>query len=267
MTYRMLKLLTVLIPPMIIGGFEFIRHSFLLPYLSMDAGNVLITILTFFLSYWFAAWMFRTIDRINQRLNTEQARRAVYEERERLAQELHDNIAQTMFFLKVKLKQGQLEEAATAVNEMDQHLRQAIFNLRSSPDDGISLVHRIQKWLAEWSALTGVEVQQQVQLDPEYFTPGEEVHLFGVIQEAFTNIRKHSRATSASLHLDAVSGRWTLRIGDNGCGIADEQMASQKYGLRMMRERANRLGAELDIRSLPGGGTELVISAARRGIA
>lgn len=108
MSYRTLKIIAILLPPLLIGGFELIRHSVLLDNLSMDVGNYLITILTLIISYVFTTWMFKNIEENNQRLTAEREMRAVYEERERLAKELHDNIAQTLFLLKVNLKKGKL---------------------------------------------------------------------------------------------------------------------------------------------------------------
>ncbi len=77
---------------------------FLLDVLSMEAGNFYMTLLTLLLSYLFGTWMFGRIQSMNVKLAEEQAKRAVYEERERLAQELHDNIAQILFFMNVQLK-------------------------------------------------------------------------------------------------------------------------------------------------------------------
>ncbi|MBO8164183.1 MAG: sensor histidine kinase [Brevibacillus sp.] len=264
MTYRSLKWLTIFLPPLVIGGFEFIRHDFLLDYLTMEAGNYLITLLTFVLSYLFATWMFRTIEQMSARIAEEQARRAVYEERERLARELHDNIAQTLFLLNVKLRRGYLEEAKTAVAEIDQTLRQAIFNLRASPEESMTLTARITKWLDEWSAMTGIEVQQDLTVPDQYFSPVQEVLLFGVIQEAFTNIRKHADATKASLYFAAERRGWRLTIRDNGRGIEPTDLSSHKYGLSMMKERATKLDAVFAIGKDETGGTTLTLSGRGR---
>ena len=63
--------------------------------------------------------------------------------------ELHDDLAQTLFFLNVKLRQGDIEEAKAAVSEIDNSLRQAIFNLRTPPEEGTSLEQRIHTYLRE----------------------------------------------------------------------------------------------------------------------
>lgn len=257
MTYRILYWLTVFLPPLIIGGFEFVRHDFLLPYMSMETGNVFITLLTFLLSFLFATWMFRTIERMNARLVEEQARRAVYEERERLARELHDGIAQSLFFLNVKLKQGHLDDARIAVSAIDNHVRQAIFNLRSLPEEG-SLEQRLEKWLGQWSALSGVDISHELRVMDNFFTPAEEVQLFGIIQEAFANIRKHAKARQSWIRLTTEEPRrWVLSIEDDGVGLPLTETETKKYGLAMMRERAKQLNAVIDIRQRTEGGTTI----------
>lgn len=210
MSLRILKLFTVLLPVIIIGGFEYIRHEFLLNYLTMEAGNTAITIITFLLSYLFASWMFQSIERINEKLTAGEARRAVYEERERLARELHDDLAQTLFFLNVKLKQGHLEEAKAAVSEIDNSLRQAIFNLRTPPEEGAGFQQRIHIWLQDWHMVTGIELQEKLEIKENSFNSAAEVQLFGIIQEAFTNIRKHSKATEAMIELEASPESWHI---------------------------------------------------------
>lgn len=265
MTYRTFYWLTVLLPAIVIGGFEFVRHDFLLPYISMEIGNVYITLLTLLLSFLFANWMFRTIEKMNAKLVEEQARRAVYEERERLARELHDGIAQSLFFLNVKLKQGNLDEARIAVSAIDNHVRQAIFNLRSLPEEG-SLEQRLEKWLAQWNALSGVEVTHHIQVRDNFFTPTEEVQLFGIIQEAFANIRKHAQARHVSIQLTTrETGNWLLVIEDDGVGIAKESQDSKKYGLSMMRDRAKQLQADIQIAKGAEGGTIIRLESRKGG--
>ncbi|USG63801.1 histidine kinase [Brevibacillus ruminantium] len=266
MSYRVFYWLTVLLPPIVIGGFEFIRHDFLLPYLSMEAGNVYMTILTLLLSFLFATWMFRKIDRMNAKIVEEQARRAVYEERERLARELHDGIAQSLFFLNVKLKQGQLEDARGAVSAIDNHVRQAIFNLRSLPEEGSTLAQRLEKWLVQWYSLSGVDLTHEIDVPDGFFSPAEEVQLFGVIQETFANIQKHAEAKHAWLTLKAEpTGTWFLAIEDDGVGINPECSQANKYGLKMVKERAKQLGSSIEIALRRNGGTSIRLAFDRGG--
>jgi nitrate/nitrite-specific signal transduction histidine kinase len=264
MTYRTLKMFTVLLPTVLIGGFEYIRHEFLLDTLTMEAGNLYITLLTLVLSFLFATWLFNKLQRISDSLAKEQAKRAVYEERERLAQELHDGIAQTLFFLNVKLKQGKLDEARAAVSSIDHQVRQAIFNLRALPEESASLKLRLQKWLDEFTTMTGIETTLKFELQDDHFAPCDNVHLFGIVQEAFSNIRKHSGAKHAFLSLSATqNGGWEMIIKDDGRGMKLPEDRRRSYGLAMMEERAQKISAIMDIREAQGGGTELVFTSTK----
>ncbi|TXK85630.1 sensor histidine kinase [Paenibacillus sp. N3.4] len=233
----------------------------------MEAGNFTITLITLLLSYLFASWMFQSIERSNEKLTHVEARRAVYEERERLARELHDDLAQTLFFLNVKLKQGHLDEAKAAVSEIDNSLRQAIFNLRTPPEEGSGFEQRIHKYLQDWQLAAGIELQENLDIEQQRFSSVEEVQLFGIIQEAFTNIRKHSMATEARIDLCARPSGWRLQITDNGCGLQQSKAKSKKYGIELMQKRAMELGATFVLHSKEIDAsqqvTELLVTAER----
>lgn len=265
MKYTLFKWFTILLPTFIIGGFEYVRHEFLLDSLSMEAGNAYITIFTLISFYLFATWMFGRIESTNNRLAKEQAKRAVYEERERLATELHDNIAQTLFFLQVKLNKGQTEDAKSMISDINHDLRQAIFNLRSLPEEGTELEERLLKWLDEWSMISGVELKTNLSLNGHRFTSAEEVLLFGIIQEGFTNIRKHAQARNAELHLLVQKEGWVLKITDDGIGPVERKEKSSHYGLAMMKQRAQQLGAHFQWNPRLRGGTEVVVACRKGG--
>ncbi|MEH7248017.1 histidine kinase [Neobacillus niacini] len=257
MSYRTLKFFSIFIPTVLIGGFEFFRHSVLLHNLSMTAGNFWITFLTLIISYIFSTWMFRAIDLKNQRITKEREMRAIYEERERLAKELHDSIAQTLFLLKVQLKKGKPDEAGALVNSVDSHLRQAIFNLRISPDEHISFSKRIKYWLDDWSTVSGIDLHTDITSKESYFTPAEVVQLVGIIQEAFTNIRKHAEASSVNFTLQTSDSHWEMVIEDNGKGFRLTELPANKYGISMLKERADRIKADLEITSEELVGTKI----------
>lgn len=259
MSYRIMKLFTVLIPTLLIGGFEFFRHSVIHHQLSMETGNYLITILTLIISYTFASWMFKTIEMKNQRITKEREMRAIYEERERLAKELHDSIAQTLFLLKVYLKKGKSEEADSLVNSIDTQLRQAIFNLRMNPAEQVNLSNRIQNWLEDWITVSGIDIDSDIRVNDGYFTPAEEVQLFGVVQEAFINIRKHSEANSVIFKFHTSNNKWVLIIEDNGRGFNIDEIGSNQYGLAMLKERSEKLNCSLEIDTKVNQGTKIIL--------
>lgn len=259
MSYRNLKLFTILIPTILIGSFEFFRHSVFLHYLPMETGNYLITILTFMISYAFASWMFSTIEKKNQKITKEREMRALYEERERLAKELHDSIAQTLFLLKVHLKKGKIKEADSLLQSIDTQLRQAIFNLRMDPAEYINFSNRIQNWLEDWCTVSGIDIETNISLIDTYFTPAEEVQLFGVIQETFTNIRKHSGANFVLFKLDISNTGWEMKIEDNGRGFNFTEIGSNQYGIAMLKERSDKLEAYFKIDTELNHGTKIIL--------
>jgi signal transduction histidine kinase len=85
-----------------------------------------------------------------------------------------------------------------------------------------------------------------------------QVEMYRLCQEALTNIAKHARASQAEIYLQHDATTVEMRIGDNGRGFNPEQTLSGHYGLGMMRERAEAIGAELTIASRPGQGAEIV---------
>lgn len=264
MSNHTLKIFTALIPTLLIGGFEFFRHSVLLHNLSMDTGNYLITIITFIISYAFATWMFRKIEKKNQRITSEREVRVIYEERERLAKELHDSIAQTLFLLKVHLKKGKVDEAGSLVNSIDTHLRQAIFNLRIPPDEKVNLSNRIQNWLKDWSTISGIDVQTEMNIKDGDFSPTEKVQLFGIIQESFTNIRKHSEANSVYLKFHIDDHGWKLVIEDDGKGFNISDIHSNQYGISMLKERSESLESSFEIDTKLNQGTKIILRGKRK---
>src|SRR5690606_27321937 len=91
------------IPTLTIGVWEFVRHEYLLPYISMEMGNVLAPVVVFLVTMVFLTQLFRMIERHQEELNQIRALQAVLEERERIARELHDGIAQSLFFLSAQI--------------------------------------------------------------------------------------------------------------------------------------------------------------------
>ncbi len=247
MSNRYLKLFTVLLPTIIIGSFEFIRHGFLMPYLTMEAGNFVIVLVTLVLSYLFSNWMFNLIEANNAKLSAEQSKRAVYEERERLARELHDNIAQILFFPQCEAQDGPYRRSPFRhLGDRQPSAAGDFFNLRQPPDSEVKFQDRLHKWLEEWSLVAGIEVEREIGITDRTFTSSEEMLMFGIIQEAFTNIRKHSGAENARLTLTGTAGSWELTIEDDGIGLERPGSANQ-YGISMIRKRAGDLQADFNI--------------------
>ncbi|HEX6137957.1 MAG TPA: ATP-binding protein, partial [Casimicrobiaceae bacterium] len=89
---------------------------------------------------------------------------------------------------------------------------------------------------------------------------GDEVQVFHIVQEALANVHRHANATRARVTIDQAGDRYEICVEDDGLGMAtdtsgDDRTRSEHYGIAIMRERAQRLGGELTLRSVAGAGT------------
>lgn len=196
---------------------------------------------------------------------------AIVEERNRLARELHDSVKQQAFAVSAQLaaartKLGQhpgdaeehLLAAETLMDEIRRELAQLIHELRPVALQDRGLAPALRDWSAEWSRSSGIPVEISVQ--GERGLPLEvEKALFRIVQEALSNISRHSRANNASVHLRYSPTGVLMCIRDNGQGF-DANLPGDGIGLRSMRERAESLSdGRFTLRSIPGSGTEIEV--------
>lgn len=191
---------------------------------------------------------------------------AVLEERSRLAREIHDGLAQTLAFLKMEAARMQGYVAKGEVGSVDRTLqacyrtlsdayldaRQAIDNLRRVPDEGFF------DWLhvtaTDFETLTGMTVEFSSQEFDYSFPAPVKAQLMRIVQEALTNIRKHAQACTVSISADMHEWEVVIEIRDNGRGFSPADVQTSQYGLRSMRERAESIGAEIQVISAPDAG-------------
>lgn len=208
----------------------------------------------------------------NQRLYREVEYKAGLAERTRLAREIHDGLAQTLGYLKLRTAQiinwmqsGSGERAEDALIELRQQLDDAYVDAREAID-GLSIdmtngdfESLLKDIYGEFRALAGIPIQAGPTPEIE-FAPEVQLQLLRILQEALGNIRKHASATRAAVEWE-VDHHWvTLRIEDDGCGFEPDEVAPiSRHGLRIMRERAELLGADFRLISGSGQGTEIQI--------
>jgi len=197
---------------------------------------------------------------------------AVGEERAMLARELHDSIAQSLSFLKIQaqllrsaIEKQQPQQIAATLNELDEGLRESIgdvrellvhFRTRTNQDD---IQAALQQTLQKFEHQTGIPTRLQVQGDGLQLPADVQVQVLHVLQEALSNVRKHANATHVSL--DVVKGQhWHFVVRDNGQGFEVGASRGETHvGTRIMRERAERIGAMVGIESTPGQGTTVTL--------
>ena len=192
----------------------------------------------------------------------------VIQERNRLAREIHDGLAQTLAYLKLQTAQMQralgqndltalknlLNQNYSALADAYLDARQAIDNLRLTPQQGIS--HWLEQAASDFEHLSGIPVRQSLGVVPAEIPTEVQAQLIRIVQEVFSNIRKHAHAKQAWIVLKEWEGDLVLEVGDDGQGFqADDVPGLSQYGLRGMRERAELIGADFQIASRPGEGT------------
>ncbi|GIP21565.1 sensor histidine kinase [Paenibacillus sp. J22TS3] len=276
MSYRQIKWIILIVPSIIVGLWEFVRHQFLIPYISMGLGNFITPVILFVVSVTLLYRLFALLERVQEELNVERAHKAELEAREQLARELHDGIAQSLFLLSVKIDkaerqmtqagaEGGLDELRKTVHEVNRYVRQSISNLKypgdRSEDGQVTMGHRVGH-LAEEAQ---VHAQVSWNLDEDGFTAREQVELLACIREALFNVRKHASASRVIVNGEGNRQAWHVDIRDNGTGFRNKSYLEDrdKYGIKIMRERTEEMGWNLSISSEEG--STLVRIESRKG--
>ncbi|KNH15550.1 histidine kinase [Priestia megaterium] len=262
MNPKQIKWIILLLPTVTIGLWEYIRHSFLLPYLSMEMGNILAPCLVFAVTIVFVSRLFMTLEKIQEELKEERSKQAAALEREQLARELHDGIAQMLFLLSVKL--NKFEKKNSVENDEDyqkikqtlKHIhedtRQAISNLKqpySSPV--LSWKEVIRQYLEELKHYHVIDVHFNWDIDETYLSSKEKVELFACIKEAVTNVIKHAQTEEVWIYGEETPSGWVCRIIDRGIGLDIKKEQTKKgYGLQIMKERAKDMNWSFELKRI-----------------
>jgi PAS domain S-box-containing protein len=211
----------------------------------------------------------------NARLYGEIQSLAVAQERQRLAREMHDSVAQSLSLLHLqiaKMQEGQaaadsrltasLRDMTKITENAYDELRQSIYGLRTMVSRGLGWVATLDEYLHEFTTRTGIKVTLETADGlPAELPPVTEVQLVRIVQEALANVRKHAGTDHARVQLQPTERSVRVTIEDDGCGLQPEASTAIKqrhFGLEIMRERAESLGGQLAIESTPGHGTRIV---------
>ncbi|MBV9770858.1 MAG: hypothetical protein JOZ32_14890, partial [Bryobacterales bacterium] len=200
----------------------------------------------------------------------------VLEERGRLAREIHDTLAQGFVGISsqldavaltlsghLDLARSHLELARKMVRHSLTEARRSVMDLRASALEGHDLPAALSEAAPQWTAGSPVAISVDVEGDSRPLPEETEQHLLRIAQEAVTNAVKHAHASEVRIHLEMVGRKLSLRVADNGKGFEQDEAFSEiggHFGLLGMRERAERLGGELQLHSEPGQGTEVAVT-------
>ncbi|MEU1464858.1 sensor histidine kinase [Streptomyces sp. NPDC005727] len=210
------------------------------------------------------------LERLEQERATSSARAlfAQEAERRRIAQELHDEVGQSMTAILLALKRaadqageplrGELHQMQEITRESLDEVRRLVRRLRPGVLDDLGLVSALTSLTEDFAAHTGLQVQRRFDADLPALEPETELVLYRVAQESLTNAARHAEADRVVVALQQAEGRVELAVTDDGCGI---EAAREGAGIRGMRERALLIGARIDITPAPGAGTQVRLTA------
>jgi two-component system, NarL family, sensor histidine kinase DegS len=210
-----------------------------------------------------------------QDLNQRQAMiRAKEEERKRLSREIHDGPAQVLAnaiigleFIERSLRQSELTSGAPAVGEVERikssmrdglsEIRRFIFDLRPTMLAQRGLIGTVEHYVNTYRTFLPEEISLALPPSAPVITPEQELTAFRVMQESLQNVHRHSQATRCSISIDIEDEHFIVEVEDNGRGFDPSSVKIQARGgsgIIGMRERAEVIGARLDVESSSGRG-------------
>lgn len=195
--------------------------------------------------------------------------RAAEEERKRIARELHDETAQTLaaLLLRIRVARGRpgaepllplLDEMRSEIGEALEGVRRFARGLRPPALEELGLAPALESHARALAEATGTEIALEAAALDGMLSPEAELALYRIVQEALSNVVRHADARQVSVRLAVGRGAVVATVEDDGRGFtATEEMRSEGGGLGLfgMRERAAYLGGAVEIRSQPGSGT------------
>lgn len=212
----------------------------------------------------------------NARLYDETRQMAVMEERNRMAREIHDTLAQGFSGIILQLEaaeqaigsdlpalQRHLNQARSLARKSLAEARRSVWNLRPQALEQRPLAEAIKQETDKFTQSTGVKVKLNILGEKRDLPPEIEAGILRILQESMTNVRKHAKATEVEVNISFNDSMTELTVRDNGVGfkpktsteISEGKKKSDTFGLISMRERARGLGGTFEVQSRAGKGT------------
>ncbi|GAA1568029.1 sensor histidine kinase [Kribbella hippodromi] len=206
---------------------------------------------------------------LHEQLLTQAREAGVIDERQRMAREIHDTIAQGLTGIVTQLQAAEhsadwRRHVTTAVGLARDSLteaRRSVHALRPQPLQSAGLDEAIADVVRRWSAVHGIDGQLTITGTPRVLTPDEEATLLRAAQEALANVAKYAQASRVGVTLSYMERQVALDVRDDGAGFDPDRRrpASEAggFGLIAMRQRVEALSGTLEIESEPGAGTAI----------
>jgi len=207
------------------------------------------------------------------RLFARSAQLGALEERNRLAREIHDTLAQGLTAAALQLESAEVLLAAgsNAAQEVSKPLhralsltrsnleeaRRSVLDLRAAPLEGRSLSEALKVLVDRWEAEQGISTRYLAVNGARPLPPNVEVGLYRICQEAMTNVGRHAQARRATVRLITTPEQVQLIVEDDGRGFDPSDVPGDRHGLIGMNERATMLDGTLSVQSSLGAGTRV----------
>ncbi len=211
----------------------------------------------------------------NARLHQEVQRVAVIEERERIAREIHDGLAQLLGYINTKaqavrelmaagkheLAVRQVGQLAEAAQELHGEMREEIAGLRTAAELRRGFVPALREQVQRFRERSGLTLRLEVPNGGSTLSwgPFVDAELLHIVGEALTNVRRHAHAQQAWVRIREDDGDVLIAVEDDGSGFEPHRRSRETYGLRTMAERAESIGASFDVESAPGRGSRVLV--------
>ncbi len=186
-------------------------------------------------------------------------------EKERISKEIHDGIGSSLVQAKLLIDMAQkdpskLPEASGIIDNGIKEMRELIWVVEQDEQTLGDLVYHIESRLEQMKGVMNVRIENNLEDENIILTPEQKLNLSRIVQESITNIIKHAQATRVNISFSQHDIRLKIIIRDNGKGFDASKTGSESYGLRNMKARAEKIGANLDISSETGKGSEIKLN-------
>lgn len=288
LSLRQLEWAAIVLPLAFLGGYYYLMIGPLHPFFHSWGGFALLLGLLAVAVWVFSRSVFGAVRRMQREiaeLHEQTQALVVGQERQHIAREMHDGMAQLVSFVNTKAQaveqflrggdedaaRAHLAELSEAARKVYADIREGIVALQIDVGEDRSLHQILDEYVEEFEHFAGlpVEVVWEAGDDELQLSPSVELQVLRIVQEALTNVRRHAHAQSATVTFAATDGVLTVTVEDDGQGFDPEQVAPRggwpQFGLRAMRERAQAAGGELAVESAPGRGT--IVRASFAGVA
>lgn len=274
---RRIQWLAVVLPALAVGLYEFLRHQWPGPLFpgwfgAGWAGNALATLVVAGVVYAFVRAFASMLQASALEVARAREQATVAMERQRIAREMHDGVAQALFYLRITLRNvsslvaaGETGKALSELRTVEEHVEDVRGRVRTTVADlnrQAELVYfddAVRHTVSRTAKRLGLQAVCEAE-GSSLLPASTQKHLLAIIQEALTNAHRHGRPRRVRVSVRTHGRDLTIEVADDGVGFDPDAVPQEgHFGLMIMSERARMVGGELRVNSVPGRGTRVMV--------